>query len=182
MGVKLNDEVATLICRAFLFISRIWEDGMSPSSRSPLPPLSDNFMRAVVLEPVLHYLPVAFIGWAGMLGASSLLALAADLVALLTLPFFACYVVGTLVYCWSLTTLGALFNVFRGALFVSRLDDTPLTLVVFRTEVQPVAQSRRAGHVRRRCTTPRHHSLRHAQLCLPDSGGVLPRVCFGALP
>ncbi|GAA6000804.1 phosphatidylinositol N-acetylglucosaminyltransferase [Rhodotorula paludigena] len=94
MGVKLNDEVATLICRAFLFISRIWED--------------------VVLEPVLRYLPVALIGCAGMLGASSLLALAADLVALLTLPFFACYVVATLVYRWSLTTLGALFNVFRG--------------------------------------------------------------------
>ncbi|GJN88761.1 hypothetical protein Rhopal_001729-T1 [Rhodotorula paludigena] len=97
MGVKLNDEMACL-----------------PSSRSPLPPRSDSLTRAVVLEPSLRYLPVALIGCAGMLGASSLLALAADLVALLTLPFFACYVVATLVYCWSLTTLGALFNVFRG--------------------------------------------------------------------
>ncbi|BGP37926.1 pig-Q [Rhodotorula kratochvilovae] len=94
MGVKLNDEVAGVICRSFLFLSQIWED--------------------VVLAPVLSHLPVTLIGCAGFLGASSLLALTADLVALLTLPFFACYVVATLVYSASLRSLSALFNVFRG--------------------------------------------------------------------
>ncbi|GAA6051856.1 hypothetical protein JCM3770_005500 [Rhodotorula araucariae] len=94
MGIKLNDEVADVICRAFLFLSQVWED--------------------VVLSPVLSHLPVALIGCAGFLGASSLLALGVDLVSLLTLPFFACYVVATLVYRASLRSLSALFNVFRG--------------------------------------------------------------------
>lgn len=61
------------------------------------------------------HLPVGLIGCAGFLGASALLALSADLVSVLTLPFFACYVAATLVYRWSLRSLGALFNVFRGA-------------------------------------------------------------------
>ncbi|TNY23606.1 N-acetylglucosaminyl transferase component-domain-containing protein, partial [Rhodotorula diobovata] len=94
MGIKLNSEVAGLICRAFLFLSRVWEEA--------------------VLKPTLANLPVKLIGCAGFLGASSLLALAADLVSLLTLPFFACYVTATLVYRWSLRSLSALFNVFRG--------------------------------------------------------------------
>ncbi|GAA6045039.1 hypothetical protein NBRC10513_004852 [Rhodotorula toruloides] len=94
MGVKLNDEVATVICGAFLFLSQLWEN--------------------VFLGPVLAHLPVHLIGLCGILGASSLLALTADLISLLTLPFFACYVAATLVYRWSLSTLSALFNVFRG--------------------------------------------------------------------
>ncbi|BGP22615.1 phosphatidylinositol glycan, class Q [Rhodotorula toruloides] len=94
MGVKLNDEIATVICRAFLFLSQLWEN--------------------VFLGPVLAHLPVHIIGLCGIFGASSLLATAADLVSLLTLPFFACYVAATLVYRWSLSTLSALFNVFRG--------------------------------------------------------------------
>ncbi|GAA5845635.1 hypothetical protein JCM9279_006056 [Rhodotorula babjevae] len=97
MGVKLNSEVAGLICRAFVFLTRVWE--------------------GAVLQPVLAHLPVGLIGCAGFLGASSLLALSADLVSLLTLPFFACYVAATLVYRWSLRCLGALFNVFRGRKF-----------------------------------------------------------------
>lgn len=61
------------------------------------------------------------IGLCGILGASSLLALAADLISLLTLPFFACYVTATLVYRWSLSTLSALFNVFRGEYYAALL-------------------------------------------------------------
>ncbi|GAA5914870.1 hypothetical protein JCM8208_003034 [Rhodotorula glutinis] len=97
MGVKLNSEVAGLICRAFVALTRVWE--------------------GAVLKPVLVHLPVGLIGCAGFLGASSLLALSADLVSVLTLPFFACYVAATLVYRWSLRSLGALFNVFRGRKF-----------------------------------------------------------------
>ncbi|GAA6034429.1 hypothetical protein NBRC10512_006294 [Rhodotorula toruloides] len=78
MGVKLNDEVATVICGAFLFLSQLWEN--------------------VFLGPVLAHLPVNLISLCGILGASSLLALTADLISLLTLPFFACYVAATLVY------------------------------------------------------------------------------------
>lgn len=29
MGIKLNDEIATLICRAFLGLSNLWEHGES---------------------------------------------------------------------------------------------------------------------------------------------------------
>ncbi|KPV75846.1 uncharacterized protein RHOBADRAFT_52865 [Rhodotorula graminis WP1] len=94
MGVKLNSEVAGLVCRAFVFLTRVWE--------------------GAVLKPVLLHLPVGLIGCAGFLGASSLLALSTDLVSVLTLPFFVCYVAATLVYRWSLRSLGALFNVFRG--------------------------------------------------------------------
>ncbi|KAK4333051.1 phosphatidylinositol glycan, class Q [Rhodotorula toruloides] len=94
MGVKLNDEVATVICGAFLFLSQLWEN--------------------VFLGPVLTHLPVQLIGLCVILGASSLLALTADLISLLTLPFFACYVAAPLVYRWSLSTLSALFNLFRG--------------------------------------------------------------------
>ncbi|GAA5891549.1 hypothetical protein JCM5296_004253 [Sporobolomyces johnsonii] len=97
LGVKLNDELATLVCDAFLFLSQLWEE--------------------FVLRPLLPYLPTVlyYLGWTGVFGgASLLLSFASDLITLLCLPFFGCYVAITLIYRWSLIALGALFNVFRG--------------------------------------------------------------------
>ena len=189
MGIKLNSEVAGLICRAFVFLTRVWEGGPSARTSSPSQPLTDSCPRslAAVLEPVLTHLPVALIGCAGFLGASSLLALSVDLV----LPFFACYVAATLVYRWSLRSLGALFNVFRGAsrsrspsLSSRPAEGADLTCSSCsdRAQVQPAAEPRRAGELRRRCAPPRHAPLRHAVVHLPDARRLLRRLCLGAFP
>ncbi|GAA5978717.1 hypothetical protein JCM10908_004457 [Rhodotorula pacifica] len=97
MGIKLNDEIAAVICRAFLGLSNLWEH--------------------VCLEPMLAHLPVGLIGLTGILGASTLFALIADLLSVLTLPFFACYVVATFTFRQSFSMLHALFDVFRGRKF-----------------------------------------------------------------
>jgi len=191
MGIKLNSEVAGLICRAFVFLTRVWEGGPSARTSSSPRPLTDSCPRslAAVLEPVLTHLPVALIGCAGFLGASSLLALSVDLVAVLTLPFFACYVAATLVYRWSLRSLGALFNVFRGAsrsrspsLSSRPAEGADLTCSsrCDRAQVQPAAEPRRAGELRRRCAPPRHAPLRHAVVHLPDARRLLRRLRLGA--
>ncbi|KWU41718.1 Gpi1-domain-containing protein, partial [Rhodotorula sp. JG-1b] len=98
MGIKLNDEVADVICRAFLGLSNLWE-------------------HAVCLEPMLAHLPIACIGLTGVLGASTLIGLVADLLSVLTLPFFACYVVAAFTFRQSFSMLHALFDVFRGRKF-----------------------------------------------------------------
>lgn len=97
MGIKLNDEVADVICRAFLGLSNLWEH--------------------VCLEPMLAHLPIAWIGFTGVLGASTLIGLVADLLSILTLPFFACYVVAAFTFRQSFSMLHALFDVFRGRKF-----------------------------------------------------------------
>ncbi|GAA5830186.1 hypothetical protein JCM3766R1_002816 [Sporobolomyces carnicolor] len=96
-GVKLNTELASIICRSFLLLSRLWE--------------------TFVLDPLLPRLPAllrlfATLGFFG--GASLLLALALDLSRVLAFPFYSCYFAAALVYRWSLVSLSALFNVFRG--------------------------------------------------------------------
>lgn len=180
MGIKLNSEVAGLICRAFLFLSRVWEEG-APVHASVARSIADA-SSAAVLKPTLANLPVKLIGCAGFLGASSLLALAADLVSLLTLPFFACYVTATLVYRWSLRSLSALFNVFRGAprcLALLQCSRKLTTGAVRRPQVQPAAKPCRARELRRRRPPARHDPLCHAELRLPDARRFLRRVCLG---
>ncbi|GAA5958141.1 hypothetical protein JCM3765_002828 [Sporobolomyces pararoseus] len=96
-GVKLNTELASLICESFLFLSRLWDD--------------------FALVPFLPRLPsiLRVLGTLGYIGgASLLLAFASDLLHVLTFPFLGCYVAATLTYRWSLVGLSALFNVFRG--------------------------------------------------------------------
>ncbi|BGP53668.1 pig-Q [Rhodotorula sphaerocarpa] len=97
MGIKLNDEIATLICRAFLGLSNLWEHAC--------------------LTPTLEHLRVGLIGACGLLGASTIFAIAADVLAFLTLPYFACYAVATFTFRQSLEALSALFDVFRGRKF-----------------------------------------------------------------
>ncbi|GAA5833865.1 hypothetical protein JCM11251_005991 [Rhodosporidiobolus azoricus] len=98
MGVKLNDELAGVMCTAFHFLSRLWAD--------------------LILTPLLPHLPtllraLALLGHLG-LGASSLFALTSDLLSVLVLPYTICYVLSAAAYRWSLVALGGLFNVFRG--------------------------------------------------------------------
>ncbi|POY74342.1 hypothetical protein BMF94_2536 [Rhodotorula taiwanensis] len=94
MGIKLNDEIAGLICRAFTGLSNLWEQAC--------------------LGPVLAHLPIRLIGWTGAFGASTMFALTADLLAFLTLPYFVCYVAATVTFRQSFSFLRALFDVFRG--------------------------------------------------------------------
>jgi hypothetical protein len=63
---------------------------------------------------MLAHLPIACIGLTGILGASTLIGLVADLLSILTLPFFACYVVAAFTFRQSFSMLHALFDVFRG--------------------------------------------------------------------
>ncbi|GAA5868310.1 hypothetical protein JCM3774_001001 [Rhodotorula dairenensis] len=94
VGIKLNDEIADVICRAFLGLSNLWEH--------------------VCLEPILAHLPIGLIGLTGIFGASTLIGLIADFLSVLTLPFFACYVAAAFTFRQSFSMLLALFDVFRG--------------------------------------------------------------------
>lgn len=80
-----------------------------------------SLFALVVLDPLLPRLPAllrlfATLGFFG--GASLLLALALDLSRVLAFPFYSCYFAAALVYRWSLVSLSALFNVFRGQFFL----------------------------------------------------------------
>lgn len=122
VGIKLNDEIATVICRAFLGLSNLWEHGalLCPtrdrsSSHEMLTPVLFFFCSfAVCLEPILAHLPVGLMGWIGVFGASTLIGLIADFLSVLTLPFFACYVAAAFTFRHSFSMLRALFDVFRG--------------------------------------------------------------------
>ncbi|KAL8281022.1 hypothetical protein RQP46_006701 [Phenoliferia psychrophenolica] len=95
-GVKLNYELASVFCDAFLWGTGLWEDLIFTPLRASLPHM------------------VYAVGLSGLLGTTMLLSAASDLLALLTLHVFVFYLLVTSLFRWHLSMLGALFNIFRG--------------------------------------------------------------------
>ncbi|GAA6063839.1 hypothetical protein JCM10212_004001 [Sporobolomyces blumeae] len=101
-GIKLNAELSTLLSNGFLFALRLWETFIL----EPLVPL---------LPAILKVAAIASLSSFG--GVTSLLAFASDLIAVLSLPYFACYFLSATIYRWALVALSALVNVFRGKMY-----------------------------------------------------------------
>ncbi|GAA5939852.1 hypothetical protein JCM10213_007814 [Rhodosporidiobolus nylandii] len=96
MGIKLNDDLSGLIVSLFLFLSRLWS--------------------SLILTPLLPSLPLLLrlSSYASLFGASALVALSSDALALALAPWTGCYALSALFYRSALVGLAALFNVFRG--------------------------------------------------------------------
>lgn len=128
-GVKLNFELASLFCDAFLWGTGLWEECEIACHSRIAFSSSRNFLPDIFI-PVLPYLPslVYVLGLSGLLGTTMFLSLAADLLSLLTLHIYIFYLMATFVFSWHLSMLGALFNIFRGECFsVMPLSCLPLT-------------------------------------------------------
>ncbi|KAM0755312.1 Gpi1-domain-containing protein [Meredithblackwellia eburnea MCA 4105] len=95
-GVKLNFELASVFCDAFLWGTGLWEE--------------------LIFTPLRHYLPtlVYLVGLSGLVGTSMFMAVSSDLLAVLTMHLFVFYYLITCLFRWHLSMLGALFNIFRG--------------------------------------------------------------------
>ncbi|KAM0792267.1 hypothetical protein ACM66B_004959 [Microbotryomycetes sp. NB124-2] len=95
-GVKLNFELASLFCDAFLWGTGLWEE--------------------FALKRILPHLPaiVYVVGLSGLLGTTMFISVASDLLAVLTLHLFVFYLMATCIFRWHVSMLGALFNIFRG--------------------------------------------------------------------
>jgi hypothetical protein len=91
--------------------------------------------RKVVFTPLRAHLPqlVYLLGLTGLLGTTMLISFASDILSLLSLHVFVFYLMATSVFRWHLSMLGALFNIFRGALLHSY---TPLGSVTYRGRKQ----------------------------------------------
>ena len=94
-GLKLNNELAKFLGDLFLWVIDYW----------------DNCMLS--LRPILPYL-IRLIGISSFAGASMPIALASDLVSLLTLHIYSFYIASARIYNWQLTIIVSLFHLFRG--------------------------------------------------------------------
>ncbi|KAJ3231688.1 phosphatidylinositol N-acetylglucosaminyltransferase subunit gpi1 [Chytriomyces hyalinus] len=94
-GLKLNSELNGFLGQLFLWILYMWRDFVIP--------LRDNL-------PTIIYC----IGIAGYFGATVVLSLLSDLVAVLTLQLFLFYVVAAKIYSWQVDAILSLLTIFRG--------------------------------------------------------------------
>ena len=96
-GLKLNTELSAAASSALTALVRFWD--------------------AAILDRLVASLPTVFrLGsFVGLLGASALIALAADLLSLATGHLYLAYLGSTVTYRWMARLLGGLFDVFRGA-------------------------------------------------------------------
>ncbi|KAJ3243358.1 phosphatidylinositol N-acetylglucosaminyltransferase subunit gpi1 [Chytriomyces hyalinus] len=94
-GLKLNSELNKFLGQLFLWILYMWRDFVIP--------LRDNL-------PTIIYC----IGIAGYFGATVVLSLLSDLVAVLTLQLFLFYVVAAKIYSWQVDAILSLLTIFRG--------------------------------------------------------------------
>ncbi|CAE6414358.1 unnamed protein product [Rhizoctonia solani] len=95
IGLKLNTELSGFLCTSFSTSIDYWEH---------------IFQETTPYFPLLLYC----IGSAGALGTTMILSLASDLLSLLTLHTYVCYLLATTVFSRLLKLLGSLFNLFRG--------------------------------------------------------------------
>lgn len=167
MGIKLNDEIAGLICRAFTGLSNLWEQGAMERIYSQLGSAAATYSRrhgTACLVPVLAHLPIRLIGWTGAFGASTMFALTADLLAFLTLPYFVCYVAATVTFRQSFSFLRALFDVFRGELPTSTPRGCLVLTVSTSAQVGSITRYD-TGRSQRRTRWTRCYSARFSSSC-----------------
>ncbi|KZO95819.1 Gpi1-domain-containing protein [Calocera viscosa TUFC12733] len=98
VGLKLNTELSRFICLCFVGLTGVFEDCLNL--------LAPHF-------PLVIYL----IGSSGMLGLTMSLSLVSDLLSLLSLPLYLCYMTATTVFSSQLSAAYSLFNIFRGKLY-----------------------------------------------------------------
>jgi hypothetical protein len=191
-GVKLNFELASLFCDAFLWGTGLWEECEIASHSRIAFSSSRNFLIDIFI-PVLPYLPslVYALGLSGLLGTTMFLSLAADLLSLLTLHIYIFYLMATFVFSWHLSMLGALFNIFRGECrtieplsCLSLPEETDEELVRRREKIQFTAKSSGASGIRRRSIITRNDSIHFGCFPIPNCPRLLPglRFCKPQIP
>ncbi|QIX00568.1 hypothetical protein AMS68_006085 [Peltaster fructicola] len=94
-GLKLNNELAAFLGDLFLWVIDYWAGYMQQ------------------FETALPHI-IRIIGWSSFAGASLPIALASDLVSVLTTHIYAFYVASARIYNWQLTIILSLFHLFRG--------------------------------------------------------------------
>lgn len=105
-GIKLNDELDRFFGELFLWLIQSW----SSKVLNHYSPYSDATM------PIKDYakIYVEFIGISGVLGASTIFALAADTISIMTLHVYWFYMTTARIFQVHLSVLYSLFNLFRG--------------------------------------------------------------------
>ncbi|KAI9336920.1 N-acetylglucosaminyl transferase component-domain-containing protein [Obelidium mucronatum] len=95
VGLKLNSELNGFLGQLFLWILNLWKDFVLP--------LRENL-------PTLLY----SIGFCGCFGATFILSLVSDLMAVFTIHLYLFYVVAAKIYSWQVEAILSLLTIFRG--------------------------------------------------------------------
>ncbi|KZT56985.1 Gpi1-domain-containing protein [Calocera cornea HHB12733] len=95
VGLKLNTELSRFICLSFVGLTGVFEDCLNI--------VGPHFPLAIYL-----------VGSSGMMGLTMSLSLLSDLLSLLSLPLYLCYMTVTTVFSSQLSAAYSLFNIFRG--------------------------------------------------------------------
>ncbi|KAL0242128.1 hypothetical protein I308_105757 [Cryptococcus tetragattii IND107] len=96
VGLKLNTPLSQFFCSTFTFFIQCWGDYVTPSVHSLLP-------RLIYLLSIFS-----------LMGLTTLLAIAHDMINLLTLHLLFGYKIMRAVCGWQIDSLGGLWNLFRG--------------------------------------------------------------------
>ncbi|KIR51787.1 phosphatidylinositol glycan, class Q [Cryptococcus gattii Ru294] len=96
VGLKLNTPLSQFFCSTFAFLIQRWGDYVTPSFHSLLP-------RLIYLLSIFS-----------LMGLTTLLAIAHDIINLLTLHILFGYKIMRAVCGWQIDSLGGLWNLFRG--------------------------------------------------------------------
>ncbi|XAO26769.1 hypothetical protein I312_105610 [Cryptococcus bacillisporus CA1280] len=96
VGLKLNTPLSQFFCSTFAFLIRRWGDYVTPSLHS-------------LLSRLIYLLSIF-----SLMGLTTLLAIAHDIINLLTLHMFFGYKIMRAVCGWQIDSLGGLWNLFRG--------------------------------------------------------------------
>lgn len=112
-GLKLNTELSRFYCHTFVGLIGIW------SSKLLIILLKLEMLlnsSTGVLSHVAPYFPaiIYFIGLSGWAGLTMSMSLVSDLLSLLTVHLYVCYLLATAVFANQLRTAGSLWNLFRG--------------------------------------------------------------------
>ncbi|KAL1918061.1 uncharacterized protein VTP21DRAFT_3327 [Calcarisporiella thermophila] len=94
-GLKLNDKLGSFLGHLFLWLIELWS------------------LIVIWLRP---YAPtvIQYIGYSGIFGATMVLSLISDLIALITAVLYWVYMVAARIYNWQFIIILSLFNLFRG--------------------------------------------------------------------
>lgn len=110
-GLKLNSNLDHFLGKLFLQLIYIWTGFIFP-------------MRSIFV------VSIRFIAQSGLLGATMITAMFADMLTLSTIHLYVFYRIATRLYHWQLNVLSSLFNLFRG-MFESLFLNNRLTNLSF---------------------------------------------------
>ena len=143
------------------------------SSRANVSELS----TATICPPVIRNLPaiLAVLAYAPLGGLTLLLAILQDALGLITLHLRLCHVLASTLCRWQISSLGGLWNLFRGELLLVRPGEE--AVIDSRQTVERSQTTDRLVRVRRGSALPRHLALHRLHLPLAHCGYIRRPLC-----